>query len=238
MKMTKIDREAQLCAALNGRRIVFAGLSNTQREIYKQNLIHLFRQKQVNVRTADSIKAVTENDLVLIFGQIEDDTEKSAGAQHTKRGQLLSLMEQLAILAEKRPAGAVLISDCQVYGKQFGTPHKWKEEELGFLSHTDPQETALQYMRMTEHLACRLAQEEQLHIRVARQNLRTEKEDLGQVIEVLLMLLLQGADGEIYNLPQSGQPWTYGEAEERSPLAPLELILDTEKADAAASDRG
>lgn len=238
MKTTKLDREAQICEALSGRRIVFAGLSNAQREIYEQNLIHLFRQKQVNVMTADHIEQVTEKDLVLIFGQIEDDTEKKAGVQHTKRRQLLSLTEQLAILAEKRPAGAVLISDCQVYGKQFGTPHQWKENELGFLSHTDQDETALQYMRMAEHLACRLAQEEQLHIRVVRQNLQLEKEDLGQVIEVLLMILLYGADGEIYNLPQSGQPWTYGEAEERSPLAPLELILDTEKADAAASVKG
>lgn len=238
MKTTKLDREAQICEALSGRRIVFAGLSNAQREIYEQNLIHLFRQKQVNVVTADHIKQVTEKDLVLIFGQIEDDTEKKTSVQRTKRRQLLSLTEQLTILAEKRPAGAVLISDCQVYGKQFGTPHSWKENELGFLSHTDQNETALQYMRMTEHLACRLAQEEQLHIRVVRQNLQLEKEDLGQVIEVLLMLLLYGADGEIYNLPQSGQSWTYGEAEEHSPLAPLELILDTEKADVAASVKG
>lgn len=249
MKTEKLDREAQICAALNGRRIVFAGLQNEQRQIYEQNLLHLFRQKQVNVQTADSIRTVTKDDLVLIFGKIEDahggesdksltQTAKKAGTQQTKRAQLLSLMEQLALLAEKKPAGAVLLSDCLVYGKQFGTPHKYKEDELGFLSHTDQKESVLQYMRMAEHLACRMAAEEQLHIRVARQDLRTETENLGQVMEVLLMLLLYGADGEIYNLPQSGQPWTYGEMEEGSPLSPLEIILDTEKADAAASDRG
>lgn len=249
MKTTKLDREAQICEALSGRRIVFAGLQNEQRQIYEQNLLHLFRQKQIKVQTTDSIRTVTNDDLVLVFGKIEDEhcteldksltqKEKKAGAKQTKRTQLISLMEQLAFLAEKKPAGAVLLSDCLVYGKQFGTPHKYKEDELGYLSHTDQKESAFQYMRMAEHLACRLAAEEQLHIRVARQDLRAETENLGEVMEVLLMLLLQGTDGEIYNLPQSGQPWTYGETEEGSPLSPLEIILDTEKADAMASGRG
>lgn len=249
MKTEKLDRESQINAALGGRRIIFAGLQNEQRQIYEQNLLHLFRQKQIKVQTTDSIRTVTNDDLVLLFGKIEDEhcaeldksltqKEKKAGVQQTKRTQLISLMEQLVLLAEKKPAGAVLLSDCLVYGKQFGTPHKYKEEELGYLSHTDQKESALQYMRMAEHLACRLAAEEQLHIRVARQDLRAETENLGEVMEALLLLLLYGADGEIYNLPQSGQPWTYGEVEEGSPLSPLEIRLDTEKADAMASGRG
>ena len=141
------------------------------------------------------------------------------------------LMEQLQLLAARNPEAVLLITDCQVYGKQFGTEHSLKESELGFISHTAAAEISLQYMRMAEHLVCRLAEEEKMHVRVARQNLRTETENLEQVMEAVLRVLLYGEDGEIYNLPQSGKPWEYGEEDDRSPLAPIKIVPDTGKTD-------
>ena len=232
MKKTKIDRGTQIWSALEGRRIVLAGLNNEQRGIYAQNLAHIFRQKQINLTVSERIEETVQTDLVLVFAQLgnKGSAEKPAGSL-TENGELQLLMEQLQLLAERKPEAVLLITDCQVYGKQFGTEHSLKESELGFISHTAAAEISLQYMRMAEHLACRLAEEEKMHVRTARQNLRTETENLEQVMEAVLRVLLYGEDGEIYNLPQSGKPWEYGEEDDRSPLAPLKIVPDTGKTD-------
>lgn len=225
MEGNRIDDKMQVWSELNGKRIVLAGLDNSQRQIYAQNLAHISSQKSVNLLISERFEEVTEKDLVLLFADMKFDRESVTG----KEKDLKLLMEQLQVLAMKRPSAVLLVSDCQVYGKQFGPERSLKEEALGYISHTSREEVPLQYMRMAEHLACGLAREEQLHIRVARQSLRTETENLEQVMEAVIQVLLYGVDGEIYNLPPSGTASVSGEEDDRSPLSPIEIVPDIEK---------
>ena len=258
MKETQMNRRTELWSAFDGRRIVLAGLNNDQRSLYEGNLFHVSRQKHIKLTVTEKMEKISTKDLVLVFAHVSGpERMEESNDTPTEKEELKTLLEALKMLAEKKPAAAVLISDCHVYGKLFGgsgkekepgtgctdsdaacaekrsdgAEHKRsvKETELGHISHTGKKEISLQYMRMAEHLACRLAQEEQLHIRVARQNLRPETENLEQMLESLLQVLLYGADGEIYNLPASGKEFVFEGGEEKSPLSPVEIVPHTEK---------
>lgn len=243
MSAKQIENRIQIWSDLDGRRIVLTGLNHEQRQVYAQNLVHIASQKGIDLTVSEEFADVTEQDLVLVFAEIKGNQEKNSDEAETDA--LKKLMQDLQMLAEKKPAAALLISDYLVYGKQFGTKDSLRENELGYIAHTAKEGIRIQYMRMAEHLACRLAREERFHIRIARQSLRKETENLEQMMEAVIQVLLYGQDGEIYNLPPSGSPLVL-EPEEtaektvsgiqsvllqnnRSPLSPAETVPDTGK---------
>ena len=157
--------------------------------------------------------------------------------------------------------GILVLTDRSVYGKVFGTPHKLKEEELGYCGHVRPDgETGLA-MRMLEDFCVRLSRESAVPIRVGRcalsaltRNLWPAGEQGGHgkkisgdnpALRQLENVLQNGDSGEIFNLepePVAADP-SAPEGEMRtgqitdgmpgySPLSPVPIVLNTEKADA------
>lgn len=238
MKVRQTEDRGQIWSALNGRKLVLTGLDLEQRQFYMQNLVHRCHQKGIDLKISEELEEVTDQDLVLMFAEIKKEEQK----EQTGGEALQMLMKQMKILTLKKPAAILLISDRRVYGTQFGQKKNLKENEVGYIAHTSKEGADVQYMRMAEHLACRLAREEELPIRVARQSLRKETENLEQMLDALISVLLYGADGEIYNLTESGKPWVFeGEEsdskvqDEQSPLYWIENTLDTEKLDTIMS---
>lgn len=214
--------EKKIWKELAGKRIIMAGLDGEQKNMFAENLAHICSQNGVELTVSRQFEERKPEDLVLLFGQMSSiqETDVQGGFRCLER-----LMEQLKELTKQPSSSAVLVSDCGVYGKQYGTAKKQKENELGYISHTKKEEQHLHYLRMAEHLACRLAKEENLPIKVVRQDKTVEAKDLERMLESALTVLLYGENGEIYNL-------LTGEGEEQemhSPLSPMRIVTDTEK---------
>lgn len=166
--------------------------------------------------------------------------------------EMLDLAEMLELICSVKPQAVLLISDTRVYGKVYGKPHDLKEEETGYVCHTDPGDTAAQCMRTLEHLCSRLARENGFPVRIVRADWNcilgdrtagkkngcgTSEESAGEedrkagilpvnLAEDMIRVLKKGIPGEAYNLPGS---YECGE-ERHSPLSPIPIILDTGKA--------
>lgn len=205
---------------LTGKRIVLAGLKNRQREIFAQNLAHLCSQNAVALEITENVDEIREGDYVILFGQM---AEENTGTAYM--GQLSEMLSQMSALAGKKTGSTVLVSDCLVYGKLFGKTDRCREDELGYLSHTKQEELAVYYMRLLEHLACRLAREEGFPVKIVRQDGPMEEQDPAAVLHAVFTVLLSGENGAIYNLPSRNQI----QKEETSPLTPAGIIPDTAK---------
>ena len=203
---------------LEGKKLVIAGPESRQKQIFSRCLAQL--NEENGAFTLDwGLENVGKEDYVLLFGVIE---EKESPAILEK------LLAQMELLAGRKTAGAVLISDSRVYGKCFGVPHRLKEEELGYICHTSALEMNLQCMRTAEHFAHRLAAEEAVPICVARgEETQTEK-GTQQMIGAALKVLFLGKPGECYNLPGDDTS-AETEKEDRSPFLPVKILTDTEK---------
>lgn len=116
--------------------------------------------------------------------------------------EMLQLLGQLRQLEKGKPQAVLLISGNSVYGTCFGVQHALREEELGSLCHTDCDDTAAQCMRTAEHFAYRLSAECRIPIRIARMGMLPDGKELDDLLFVCAKVLLYGANGEIYNLPQ------------------------------------
>lgn len=186
-------------------------------------------------------------------GASEDGT--GAGCEELyDYAELLTLGAELQKLAGINAGSVLFLSDTAVYGKCFGEQKVRKEEELGYVSHTSKGESSVQNMRMAEHLVCRTAREEGMEAKVARVRAGLYEEDVKYVIPAALWVLLCGKRGEIYNLPageslaleqsvgenapltlkrstdgKSPVTGTERNAEEHSPLSPVEIVPDTGK---------
>ena len=112
----------------------------------------------------------------------------------------MKLLETLRSLPEKKPAGVLLISGNEVYGKSYGYRQAKKEEDLGYICHTNAADAAAQCMRMAEQFACRLAAEKNLPVRVVRMDGNAETEALRRLPLQAMCVLMLGASGEIYNI--------------------------------------
>lgn len=217
--------EKKIWKELAGKRIIMAGLDNEQKTMFAENLAHICSQNGVELTVSRQFDDREPEDMVLLFGQMPSMQESDG--QGGFRG-LKYLMEQLKELTKQPASSVVLVSDCSVYGKQYGTAKKQKENELGYISHTKKEEQHLYYLRMAEHLACRLAKEENLPIKVVRQDKTVETKELEGMLESALAVLLCGKNGEIYNL-LTGEKEEGKEQEMHSPLSPMEIVPDTEK---------
>ena len=162
--------------------------------------------------------------------------------------EFLALSGLLEDLRKSDPAAVLLLSDITVYGKVFGTVHALKEDELGYVCHTDPKDAAVQCTRTMEHLCSRLGREEGFPVKIARADWDTMTEQSaelnGQLAYHMLKVLLRGMPGEVYNLPGAeelkeaaenpGRPVETGRLgqgfSDRSPLSPIPIIPDAGKA--------
>lgn len=149
---------------------------------------------------------------------IEKQTKEAGESKEDPWRVLLRLTEQLEQIRVIKPREVLLISDTCVYGKVFGIFHALKEEETGYVCHTDSNDMSAQCMRMAEHLCGRLAREDGVRIKIARVDwgslLETENHRNGrkaslqnggpeeeELLEAILRVLLDGVPGEVYNLP-------------------------------------
>lgn len=208
-----LDPSGILWERLAGRKIILAGISGRQKESFWQSLTYKSSQMGGAFEVSDDLEKAGERDCVLLFGGTE--RIEASGA----------LLEHLKILASKKIASAVLLSDARVYGKMFGTEHPVKEDETGYVSHTSGEEQAAFAMRLAENLAYRLAQAG-VPIRIAR--MEAEQDGIQEeTLEAVLGILVCGIPGEVYNLPARQEKEE--EKEGRSPLSPMRIVMDTSK---------
>ena len=257
----------QLLERLSGARLVMAGCDGSRKQEFARNLAHMAKQNGVGLTVeemamsagnktvmSDGTAVPTDSraelpeaaDYVMLFW----NAEGSPGADDAY-AQFFTLTEQMELLSGTKVKSVLLVSDYSVYGKCFGGTEKKSELQLGYVSHTSAQEIPLHCMRMAEHFACRLARESGLRMKVVRAAEGLSGEAQKAMILAAVKVMLDGVDGEIYNLPGSAgdnpgiqgmadnNPGIQGMAdndlsrqETRSPLAPIHILPDTEKVSA------
>lgn len=241
-----LDSSGILWDKLSGKKIILAGVSDRRKESFRQSLTYKSSQMGGAFEVSDDLAEAGEEDYVFLFSSMENISEMD------------SLLEQLKILAQKKAASAVLVSDNRVYGKVFGADHKLPEHELGYACHTSAGDQAVTAMRMAEHLAYRMAMEG-APVRIVRMDhvpdsdtmrpgcggKAEDKPDcdamrpgagdqrgsavLPAVVEAAVKVLLLGVPGEVYNLPVQAKE----EVGEQSPLSPVRVETDASKLESA-----
>lgn len=256
-KMSVEDGEKSSSVSDGRTKLVLGGCSGRKRQEFTDNLTHLVRQHQVDITVADGPEQAKDGDYVLLFcgdsetaaswEQKKDDADRK-DPENKKQSfdypQMLFLAGQMEHLVKIHPQAAVLVSDYCVYGRSFGGTEKKKENELGYVCHTSAGEVSAQCMRTAEHLACRLARENGLNLKVARTENNSSGDAGKQMIAAVLQVLLEGKSGEIYNLPDTDiQNKAFPEIsdeickeagvltwkEKRSPLSAMKIVPDTAK---------
>lgn len=206
---------------LEGKRIILAGYEGRQKQDFMQNLTCVSGQKGLALAVSGQLDDVCPENFVFLFADMED-----GGAPE----MFLKLLKQLEGLVRTRPAAVVLVTDIRVYGKCFGTQHPLKEDELGYVCHTSKEEIPVQCMRQAEHLACRLAKEEGVNLKVVRAGRGQTGDALWRMIEAAVKVLLRGKPGEIYNLPAQEEEKCSGLPKGgTSPLSPGPIMTDSGK---------
>lgn len=236
----RLEMEHQYCSqnapweALEGKKIVLIGPDSPLKQAFMQNLMCLSGQRGIDFSVSGQMEDDDRGAYVFLFSGTEDGI--------TMEG-MDGLTAQFEMLSKILPASAVLVSDERVYGKCFGKPSARKENELGYVCHTAKADIPVQCMRYAEHLACRLAREEGLPIKVVRAKHGQHGEAVQAALEAAVRVLLCGEPGEIYNLPvpegagavkedvgEAGQPDEKGrQGAGGSPLSPMEIAVDSGK---------
>lgn len=194
-----------------GSRIVLAGVRNNDRELFGESLGSVGSQSGGMFAVLDGEEQVREGDYVLLFARTAAVDRKRKASEWTTEAEdwklaandwneTLRLLETLQSLPEKKPAGVLLVSGNEVYGKSYGYRHARTEAELGYVCHTSAADTQAQCMRMAEQFACRLAAEKKLPVRIVRINGNAETEELRRLPVQAMRVLMLGAAGEIYNI--------------------------------------
>jgi len=220
----RIDRTPELWAGLAGRTIIVAGPDEDDRQEFAQNLAHLAGLQNTELHIGDRPETATGEDFVILFagmpqadltGEQQAGAESAAadgsGASHPGKGNpavLSEVLDSLERLSNTGFAAAVVVTDYRVFGKIFGRERALREEELGYVCHTSAAEQPQFGMRLAEQLACRMAREDSVNIKVARIPCAAQSGDSRKrMIEAVLYVLLHGEAGEIYSLPDmQGSP--------------------------------
>lgn len=212
----------------------------------QQDYVLLFPESGVQGSTAAESELEAQGAGGIVSGN-KAQVKKPGGIEMDPWHNFLHFTEQMERIRIIKPRGVLLLSDTSVYGKVFGMPHALKEEETGYVCHTDSKDMNVQCMRMAEHLCGRLAREEGVLVKIARmdRNVLPEiknRQDDGEkgltgagMEEVLagaiLRVLLDGVPGEVYNLPVSPDAIPEIPDEEgHSALSPVRIVPDCGKA--------
>lgn len=105
--------------------------------------------------------------------------EKSGDEQKKKDGDVQgnhvsgwemfsSLMRILRRIEAVHPESVLFVSRSDVYGKIFGEFHPVKEDETGYVCHTNAQDQEAARLRMMENLCFRMAREDGIAVKIAR----------------------------------------------------------------------
>lgn len=210
----RVAQNESVWERLAGKTIILAGNENRQRECFRQNLAHLAGQMGGAFSVADDFSKARKGDAAFLFGMPCD------GA--CRMDALFEAFEKVSALGLR----AALVTANTVYGKKFGVPHLFAEQEPGYACHTSAEDMKIAEMRLAENLAHRLAKEEGLPAVIVRAEEELRGGAVRPALEAAVTALLCGAPGEAYNLP--GNKREAGD-EERSRLKPLPVVTDTRK---------
>lgn len=220
---------------LSGRNIILAGNDCRRKQLFQEHLAYRSSKLGGGFSLSGDLQLAGPEDLVFLFagfGQ-KKGPEGPEANYGVPEQNMDCLMEDLLTLTQKKPV-AVLISDNCVYGRQFGTPHLLREDEIGYISHTSEEDRPAICFRLAEHLAYRLASEG-INIRIARAGDGKTKETEELMIEAAVKVLLQGEPGQVYNLPVGEnlhfRPFLKTEESpgDTSPLSPMDIRTDSHK---------
>lgn len=221
---------------LQGKRIVLAGVRSGEYELFLENLARIAARPEPLFCVQEGVETVQEGDLVILFAGPQ------AGGEWI---QELNVLEQLASLAKARTGAVLLVSTSAVYGKSFGCPHLLRENDIGYVGHAERGDLAAQCLRTAEHFAYRFAQENNVPVKIARMGMQdggaasagisgapgSVRTDI--LMEAAVKVLLYGAPGEAYNLPDGvgceAQEVRGAGGQTHSPLQPIPVRMDTEK---------
>lgn len=238
-----------LPAGFEGRRIVVLGRGSAVKEELTRELQRTGGQGEQRFEVSEQPE-ISPEDYVILMGTTGEKPEKAQrrgtgkypwireakeqGAYLRSWKEFRLLTDTLQDIRRVKPAAVVFVSDSSVYGKLFGEPHLIREDEIGYLCHTDEDSQDGQMLRMAEHLCGRLVREDGVRICIARlQNPLDDAADSGSIVpamaEMLLRVLLLGVPGEPYNI--SGPRQVSREQERVSPLSPNIIIEELEKAE-------
>ena len=142
-----------------GSRIVLAGVRNSDRALFGESLGTVASQMGGAVTVSDGEEQIREGDYVLLFTRTAVPDRKRKASEWTTKPEdwnmaaddwekTMKLLETLRSLPEKKPAGVLLISGNEVYGKSYGYRQAKKEEDLGYICHTNAADAAAQGLGM------------------------------------------------------------------------------------------
>ncbi len=245
-------REEPICGQdvldrLQGRRILVLGRESEIKTSLMEELKKMSRQTEARFEVSAQGEIAPE-DYVILMGTAaaapkqaqKRETQKYSWIREKKgKGEYLgswmefrTLTDTLQGIRGAKPAAVAFVSDSTVYGKLFGEPHSVREDEIGYLCHTDEDFQEAQSLRVAEHLCGRLAREDGINIRVARiqSPLQGDGDSLDGIPDMagsLLRVLIFGTAGEPYNIP--GPRQIPGKAEKLSPLSPNIVVEELTK---------
>ena len=116
-----------------GSRIVLAGVRNSDRALFGESLGTVASQMGGAVTVSDGEEQIREGDYVLLFARTAVPDRKRKASEWTTKPEdwsiaaddweeTMKLLETLRSLPEKKPAGVLLISGNEVYGKSSNQP--------------------------------------------------------------------------------------------------------------------
>ncbi len=156
--------------------------------------------------------------------------EKLKGEYVESWTEFKKIMDILQKIRQTKPEAMIFLSDSSIYGKAFRKEYLVREEDIGYLCHTDEDFQDAQCLRTLEHLCSRLARESGLNIKIARlqnpvQEAMPEVSEAvsdSDIVKTLLNVLLFGVPGEAYNVQRYRRISL--ELAEVSPLSPSVIM--------------
>ncbi len=233
----------------------------------KQKFLQVFRTMGFEISRDEN--DMSPEDYVILFGFTDrtpaadqgsqDAGRSSAKADSTPRkndptegwqvfSSLLSILQKIESVC---PKSVLFVSRSDIYGKLFGEFHPVKENELGYVCHTDMHDQDAERLRILENLCSRMAREDGVPVKIVRFPGReapgSEMEagaageraaltrDWKRIAELTARVLLDGTAGEAYNIegflqtdPGRDRPTAY--AETSHPRSGEEIWRKTEPA--------
>lgn len=135
-----------------GSRIVLAGVRNSDRALFGESLGTVASQMGGAVTVSDGEEQIREGDYVLLFTRTAVPDRKRKASEWTTKPEdwnmaaddweeTMKLLETLRSLPEKKPAGVLLISGNEVYGKMLWISPGRKRKKILAISAIRMQQT-------------------------------------------------------------------------------------------------
>ena len=207
-----LNKSKDIWDRLRGGRVLVLGQESEAKDRFSGRLKEICEKKDKLLQISERPDDMCSDDYVIV-----------SGVSDGWNGFFL-LTGYLRQIGEVKPKAVLLLSDVSVYGKLYGEERPVKEDELGYVCHTDPDDQGAQRLRVAEHLCSRMAREDGIAVKIAR--LPGGWNDM----EMILRVLLDGVSGEAYNIPGVCGEGSGAKSDRTSALMPNLIVTDTEKA--------